>query len=158
VKCAVVTVGALNGGKAGNVIPQSAELVGTARTFDPALRDLIETRVTAIAEKVAEAYGAKATVAYRRMYPHTMNHVQETLFAVKAARAVVREANVNAELEPLMGSEDFAFMLEERPGNIMLIGNGDTAGVHDPRYDFNDAAIPCGIAYFRSLIESGMPL
>jgi metal-dependent amidase/aminoacylase/carboxypeptidase family protein len=98
------------------------------------------------------------TVAYRRMYPHTMNHVQETLFAVKAARAVVREANVNAELEPLMGSEDFAFMLEERPGNIMLIGNGDTAGVHDPRYDFNDAAIPCGIAYFRSLIESGMPL
>jgi len=87
-----------------------------------------------------------------------VNHVQETLVAVKAARAVVGEANVNAELEPLMGSEDFAFMLEERPGNIMLIGNGDTAGVHDPRYDFNDAAIPYGIAYFRSLIESGMPL
>jgi amidohydrolase len=157
-KCAVVTVGALNGGKAGNVIPQSAELVGTARTFEPELRDLIETRVIAIAEKVAEAYGAKATVAYRRMYPPTVNHVRETLFAVRAARAVVGEPNVNAELEPLMGSEDFAFMLEERPGNIMLIGNGDTAGVHDPRYDFNDAAIPYGIAYFRSLIESGMPM
>jgi amidohydrolase len=157
-KCAVVTVGALNGGKAGNVIPQSAELVGTTRTFDPAVQDLIETRVIAIAEKVAEAYGAKATVAYRRMYPPTVNHPRETLFAVSAAKALVGKTNVNAELEPLMGSEDFAFMLEERPGNIMLIGNGDTPSVHDPRYDFNDAAIPYGIAYFKALIENGMPL
>jgi hippurate hydrolase len=157
-KCAVVTVGALNGGKAGNVIPKSAELVGTTRTFDPALRDLIETRVTTIAEKVAEAYGAKATVAYRRMYPPTVNHVRETSFAIAAARAVAGEAQVDAEVEPLMGSEDFAFMLEECPGHIMLIGNGDTAGVHDPLYDFNDAAIPHGVAYFVELIESGMPL
>jgi amidohydrolase len=157
-KCAVVTVGTFNGGKAGNVIPQSAELGGTTRTFDPAVRDLIETRVVAIAEKVAEAYGAIATVAYRRMYPPTVNHVRETLFAVSVARALVGETNVKAELEPLMGSEDFAFMLEERPGNIMLIGNGDTPSAHDPRYDFNDAAIPYGIAYFKSLIESGMSL
>lgn len=157
-KCAVVTIGALNGGKAGNVIPQSAELVGTTRTFDPTLRDLIEGRVITIAEKVAEAYGAKATVAYRRMYPPTVNHPRETLFAVSTAKALVGDANVNSDLEPLMGSEDFAFMLEERPGNIMLIGNGNTASVHDPRYDFNDAAIPYGLAYFRSLIESGMPI
>jgi len=157
-KCAVVTVGTFNGGKAGNVIPQSAELGGTTRTFDPAVRDLIETRVVAIAEKVAEAYGAIATVANRRMYPPTVNHVRETLFAVSVARALVGETNVKAELEPLMGSEDFAFMLEERPGNIMLIGNGDTPSAHDPRYDFNDAAIPYGITYFKSLIESGMSL
>ena len=157
-KCAVVTVGALNGGKAGNIIPQSAELRGTTRTFDPSLRDLIEARVITIAEKVAEAYGAKASVAYKRMYPPTVNHVRETLFAVNVAKALVGETNVSAELAPLMGSEDFSFMLEERPGNIMLIGNGDTASVHDPRYDFNDAAIPYGIAYFKSLIESGMPL
>ncbi|MBW6421540.1 amidohydrolase [Rhizobium sp. XQZ8] len=157
-KSAVVSVGALNGGKAGNVIPQFAEMVGTTRTFDPKLQDLIEARVTTIAEKVAEAYGAKATVAYRRMYPPTVNHDRETQFAVEMARALVGEANVNAELEPLMGSEDFAFMLQERPGNIMLIGNGDTASVHDPRFDFNDDAIPYGIAYFRKLIESGMPL
>lgn len=157
-KCAVVTVGALNGGKAGNVIPQFADLTGTTRTFDPSLRDLIETRVITIAEKVAEAYEAKANVRYRRMYPPTVNHVRETLFAVNAARALVGDAHVNGELTPLMGSEDFAFMLEEVPGNIMLIGNGDTASVHDPRYDFNDAAIPYGVAYFRSLIEGGMPL
>jgi amidohydrolase len=157
-KCAVVTVGALNGGKAGNVIPQFADLTGTTRTFDPSLRDLIETRVITIAEKVAEAYEAKANIRYRRMYPPTVNRVRETLFAVGAARALVGDAHVNGELTPLMGSEDFAFMLEEVPGNIMLIGNGDTASVHDPRYDFNDAAIPYGIAYFRSLIEGGMPL
>jgi hippurate hydrolase len=157
-KCAVVTVGTLNGGTAGNIIPQSAELKGTTRTFDAAVQDLIEGRVTTIAHKVAAAYGAHATVAYRRMYPPTVNHVHETLFAVRVARALVGEAQVNSELEPIMGSEDFAFMLEVRPGNIMLIGNGDTAGVHDPRYDFNDAAIPYGIAYFRALIENGMPL
>jgi metal-dependent amidase/aminoacylase/carboxypeptidase family protein len=122
------------------------------------VQDLIETRVIAIAEKVAEAYGAKAVVAYRRMYPPTVNHAQETLFAVSAAKAVVGETNVNAELEPLMGSEDFAFMLEERPGNIILIGNGNTPSVHDPRYDFNDAAIPFGMAYFKALIERGMSL
>ncbi|WP_440411589.1 M20 aminoacylase family protein [Neorhizobium petrolearium] len=157
-KCAVVTVGALNGGKAGNVIPQFAELTGTTRTFDPSLRGLIETRVITIAEKVAEAYEAKASIRYRRMYPPTVNHVRETLFAINVATALVGEAHVDGELTPLMGSEDFAFMLEEAPGNIMLIGNGETASVHDPRYDFNDAAIPYGVAYFRSLIEDGMPL
>lgn len=157
-KCAVVTVGFLNGGKAGNVIPQWAEMGGTTRTFDPAVRDLVETRLCAIAEKVAEAYGATALVKYRRMYPPTVNHARETEFAVSVARALVGDANVNDRLEPLMGSEDFAFMLEERPGNIMLIGNGDTASVHDARYDFNDEAIPFGIAYFRNIVERGLPL
>ncbi|PND17964.1 amidohydrolase [Ensifer sp. MMN_5] len=157
-KCAVVTVGFLNGGKAGNVIPQWAEMGGTTRTFDPAVRDLVETRLCAIAEKVAEAYGATALVTYRRMYPPTVNHARETEFAVSVARTLVGDANVNDRLEPLMGSEDFAFMLEERPGNIMLIGNGDTASVHDARYDFNDEAIPFGIAYFRNIVERGLPL
>lgn len=157
-KCAVVTVGFLNGGKAGNVIPQWAEMGGTTRTFDPEVRDLVETRLCAIAEKVAEAYGATALVKYRRMYPPTVNHARETEFAVSVARTLVGDANVNDRLEPLMGSEDFAFMLEERPGNIMLIGNGDTASVHDARYDFNDEAIPFGIAYFRNIVERGLPL
>jgi hippurate hydrolase len=157
-QCAVVTVGFLNGGKAGNVIPQWAEMGGTTRTFDPAVRDLIETRVCAIAEKVAEVYGARASVAYRRICPPTVNHARETGFAVRVARELVGDANVNDSLEPLMGSEDFAFMLEERPGNIMLIGNGDTASVHDARYDFNDDAIPFGITYFKAIVERRLPL
>jgi len=157
-KSAVVTVGTLNGGTAGNVIPQTAEMGGTTRSFDPEVRDLLEQRVTAISEHVAQAYGAVATVRYRRMYPPTINHQRETAFAVRVARDLVGEENVNANLEPLMGSEDFAFMLEERPGNITLIGNGDTAGVHDPRYNFNDEAIPYGVSYFVALIERGMPL
>ena len=156
--CAVVTVGHLHGGTAGNIIPQIAEMGGTTRTFDPGTRDLIEERLVSISESIAEAYGAKATVKYKRLYPPVVNHVRETNFAVATARSIAGVGNVNAELEPLMGSEDFAFMLESRPGNIILIGNGDTAGVHDAKYDFNDAAIPYGVAYFRSLIERGMPL
>ncbi|WP_454848876.1 M20 aminoacylase family protein [Rhizobium binxianense] len=157
-QCAVVTVGWMAGGKAGNIIPQSAEMGGTTRTFDPDTRDLIEARVIAIAEKVAEAYGAKATVTYKRMFPPTVNHGSETAFAVGVARSLVGDANVNGDMEPLMGSEDFAFMLEARPGNIMLIGNGDSAGLHDAGFDFNDDAIPFGIAYFRRIVERRMPL
>jgi hippurate hydrolase len=154
-QCAVVTVGWMASGNAGNVIPQSAEMGGTVRTFDPAVRDLIETRVNAIAENVAQAYGATAAVTYRRMYPPVVNHDDQTSFAVSVARSLVGDGNVNGSMEPLMGSEDFAFMLEARPGNIMLIGNGDTAPVHDARFDFNDEAIPFGVAYLKGLVERG---
>lgn len=157
-QCAVVTVGWMAGGKAGNVIPQSAEMGGTTRTFDPATRDLIERRVTELASHVAEAYGAKATVTYKRMFPPTVNHPHQTAFAVSAAKAIVGQDSVNDAMEPLMGSEDFAFMLEARPGNIMLIGNGDGPSVHDSRYDFNDDAIPFGVEYFRAIVERGLPL
>ena len=155
---AVVTVGWLSGGKAGNVIPATAEMGGTARTFDPEVRDLIETRVAAIAQNVAAAYGATATVSYRRMFPPVVNHARETAFAVRVARALVGDGHVNDALVPVMGSEDFAFMLEARPGNIMQIGNGNSAGLHEAGYDFNDAAIPFGIAYFRALVEQALPL
>lgn len=157
-QCAVVTVGWISGGKAGNVIAQSAEMGGTTRTFDPATRDLIEKRITEIASHVAEAYGAKAMVTYKRMFPPTVNHSNETAFAVNVAKSLVGATNVNGTMEPLMGSEDFAFMLEARPGNIMLIGNGDGPSVHDAHFDFNDEAIPFGVAYFKALVEQGLPL
>jgi metal-dependent amidase/aminoacylase/carboxypeptidase family protein len=156
-KCGVVSVGALNGGKGGSVIPQTAEMVGTTRSFEPDVRDLLQRRVTEIAENVARAYGAIATVNYRRMYPPTVNHARETEFAVGVARSIVGDGNVDAQRKPLMGSEDFSFMLEQRPGNIMLIGNGNSAGVHHPAFDFDDAAIPFGVSYLVGLIESGMP-
>jgi hippurate hydrolase len=157
-QCAVVTVGWMAGGKAGNVISQTAEMGGTTRTFDPATRDLMEKRITDIATHVATAYGATATVTYKHMFPPVVNHGKQTAFAVDVARSLVGDENVNGTMEPLMGSEDFAFMLEARPGNIMLIGNGDGPSVHEAGYDFNDAAISYGIAYFKALVERGLPL
>ena len=156
-KAGVVTVGSFHGGSAGNIIPQRAEMVGTVRSFDPAIRDMLQGRVVAVAEGIAASYGATATVKYRRMFPPVVNHEHETELAVRVASVVVGPGNVQADKPPLMGSEDFAFMLERRPGNIMLIGNGATASLHEVAYDFNDDALPYGIRYWITLIEMLMP-
>lgn len=107
---------------------------------------------------VSSEQTSNATVTYKPMFPHLVNHGDQTAFAVSAARALVGVENVNDNMEPLMGSEDFAFMLEARPGNIMLIGNRDSAGLHDANFDFNDDAIPFDIAYFRKIVERRIPL
>lgn len=156
-KNGVVTVGSFKGGDAANVIPQTAELLGTVRSFEPAVRDLLQSRVTEVCERIAQAYGAVATVDYQRKYPPTVNHARESAFASSVARTVAGEGKVRVQT-PLMGAEDFSFMLEERPGCMMLIGNGDTAGCHHPAYDFNDAALPHGISYWVRLAEMGMPV
>ncbi|HET6926891.1 MAG TPA: M20 aminoacylase family protein [Hyphomicrobiaceae bacterium] len=156
-KAGVVTVGAIQGGTAANVIPQTAELRGTVRSLTPDVRDLLERRVGEVAHGIAAAYGAMARVAYSRNYPITVNHVRETEFAVKIASEVAGAAKVAADTPPLMAGEDFAFMLEARPGNMIFIGNGDTAACHHPAYDFNDAAIPHGVSYWVRLVELGMP-
>ena len=109
------------------------------------------------AEGIAASYGAKATVSYRRLYPPVVNHAKETDFAAKVARSVAGDAHVNADAKPLMGSEDFSFMLNERPGNMIMIGNGDTTNCHHPAYNFDDATIPAGVSYWARLIEMGMP-
>jgi hippurate hydrolase len=157
-KNAVVSVGAIHGGNAGNVIPQTVEMVGTTRCFDPEVRTLLERRVTEIAKHTARVYGAVASVKYRRVYPPTINHRRETEFAVRVAGSIVGPEKVEPNRRPLMGSEDFSFMLEERPGNIMLIGNGSSENLHHPKFDFSDAALPYGIAYFAQLVEVGMPV
>jgi hippurate hydrolase len=156
-KSGVVTVGTFRGGMASNVIPQKAELIGTVRTLEPQVRDLLQKRVTETAQGIAAAYGATATVDYQRNYPVTVNHAKETDFAVAVARAVAGADKVEADIAPIMGGEDFSFMLEERPGNMIWIGNGDTAACHHPAYDFNDAAIPHGVTYWSRLVETGMP-
>jgi hippurate hydrolase len=157
-KNAVVSVGAIHGGNSGNIIPQTVEMAGTTRSFDPEVRHLLERPVTEIVEHTAKVYGAVASVKYRRVYPPTINHKRETEFAINAAGSIVGPENVEPNRRPLMGSEDFSFMLEERPGNTMLIGNGPSANVHHPKFDFNDAALPYGIAYFAQLVEVGMPI
>ncbi|MEQ1649671.1 MAG: M20 aminoacylase family protein [Hyphomicrobiaceae bacterium] len=156
-KSGVVTVGAFNGGHAHNVIPQTVKMLGTVRTLVPEARDLLEKRVVETAQGIASAYGAVAKVDYQRNYPVTVNHPKETDFAVKVAREVAGADKVEPNVTPIMGGEDFSFMLEARPGNMIWIGNGDTAACHHPAYDFNDAAIPHGVTYWVRLIETGMP-
>jgi hippurate hydrolase len=151
----VVSVCAVRAGEAFNVIPQTATLMGTVRTLTKEVRDLAETRVTAIARTVAEAFGATAMVAYNRGYPVTWNHPEQTEFMARVAAEV--GTAVDTSVPPLMGAEDFSFMLEERPGAYIFMGNGDTAGVHHPAYDFNDEAAPYGVSLWARIIETAMP-
>jgi hippurate hydrolase len=153
----VVSVCTVRAGDAFNVIPQTAMLLGTVRTLSPEVRDLAETRIRAIVENVCAAFGAKAEVEYDRGYPVTMNDPDKTDFMANVARAVSGENAVDTTVPPLMGAEDFSYMLEQRPGAYIFLGNGDTAGVHHPAYDFNDEASPYGVSLWAKIIETGMP-
>ena len=153
----VISICMFHSGEALNVIPQTAELKGTARSLTGEVRDLIERRTIEVAEGTARLHGAVARVRYERKYPVTVNHRQQTEFAAGVAGEVAGRDKVDTDIQPLMGGEDFSFMLEARPGAFILLGNGDTAGVHHPKYDFNDAAIPAGISYWARLIETAMP-
>lgn len=144
-------------GDAGNVIPATAELTGTARSLLPEVRDLLEERFVTICEGTARLFGASAKATYRRDYPITVNHARQTAFAASVAGQVVGTENVDGDLAPVMGGEDFSFMLEARPGAFIFIGNGDTANVHNPAYNFNDDAIPVGVSYWARLAETAMP-
>jgi hippurate hydrolase len=153
----VVSVCTVKAGEAFNVIPQTAMLLGTVRTLSPEVRDLAETRIRAIVENVCAAFGAKAEVDYDRGYPVTMNDPDKTEFMASVARAVAGENAVDTTVPPLMGAEDFSYMLEQRPGAYIFLGNGDTAGVHHPAYDFNDEASPYGVSLWAKIVETGMP-
>lgn len=153
----VVSVCTVKAGEAFNVIPQTAMLLGTVRTLSPEVRDLAETRIRAIVENVCAAFGAKAEVDYDRGYPVTMNDPDRTEFMANVARAVAGENAVDTTVPPLMGAEDFSYMLEQRPGAYIFLGNGDTAGVHHPAYDFNDEASPYGVSLWAKIVETGMP-
>ncbi|WP_238367419.1 M20 aminoacylase family protein [Mesobacterium pallidum] len=137
-----------------NVIPQSVTLKGTTRTMSPEMRDLAEERLGALVKTIAAAYGATGTLDYTRNYPAMVNHEEQTLFAADVARKVSGDC---ADAPLVMGGEDFAFMLEERPGAYILVGNGDTAMVHHPEYNFNDEAIPAGCSWWAEIVEQRMP-
>ena len=153
----VISICMLHAGEAENVIPETAVLRGTARSLTPQVRDLIQRRVAEVAKATARLHQAKAKVTYRRGYPVTRNHGRQTQFAASIAALVAGWDKVDTNVAPVMGGEDFAFMLEARPGAFIFIGNGDTAGVHSPKYDFNDQAIPAGMSYWARLAESRMP-
>jgi amidohydrolase len=151
---AVISICEFHAGNARNVIPQTAELFGTARTLTPEVRDLIEQRVREVVNGVALLSGAKITLDYERSYPVLVNHAAETGIAARVAADVAGEVNVSGEIPPVMGAEDFAYMLEARPGAFIFIGNGDSAGLHHPAYNFNDDAIIYGSSYWIKLVET----
>ncbi len=137
-----------------NVIPQTVKLTGTVRTMSNEMRDLAEKRVTEICEGIATTFGGVARVDYFRNYPVMVNHDAQTEFASDVARSVAGDCE---EAPLVMGGEDFAFMLEERPGAYILVGNGDTAMVHHPKYNFDDDVIPAGCSWYAEVVEQRMP-
>ncbi len=156
IESAVISIPVFQAGHADNVIPQTAHLRGTARTFSPQVRDQLEKRIAEVVEHTAKAHGAKATVTYKRDYPVVVNTPKEAEFAGKIAGEIVSESHVKQAV-PVMGAEDFAFMLEKRPGAFIFMGNGNSANLHHPAYDFNDKAIPFGTSYWVRLVENAMP-
>ena len=154
---AVVSVTQFHGGEIDNIIPAEVELRGGVRTFRPEVQERVERRMREIAEGTAAAHGATAELGYARNYPATVNTEAETAIAVRAAADVVGADKVDADAAPCMGSEDFAFMLQERPGCYLFIGNGGAAGgclLHNPHYDFNDDILPLGASYWVQLVEN----
>ncbi|GGE29580.1 amidohydrolase [Agaricicola taiwanensis] len=153
----VISITTFNAGRADNIIPESAVLGGTARSLNPDVRDLLERRFKEIVESVATTYGAKATATYSRDYPVTINHADQTRFAVTVAAEVVGADRVETDVAPTMGGEDFAFMLEKRPGAFIFAGNGASANLHHPKYNFDDNVIPYGASYWVRLVEKALP-
>jgi hippurate hydrolase len=149
---AVISICEFHAGNARNVIPQIAELKGTVRTLTPEVRDLVEKRVREVVAGVAQQTGARIDLVYERGYPVTVNHPEQTDIATRIASDVAGAANVHA-VPPMMGAEDFAYMLEARPGAFIFVGNGDSAGLHHPAYNFNDEAIVYGTSYWVKLVE-----
>lgn len=140
-----------------NVIPETVKLKGTVRTFTTEMQDLVEKRMGEIVENVAKGMGAEAKLTYIRNYPATVNEAANTDKAAAVASAIVGEGKVITDIAPTMGAEDFSFMLNARPGAFIFVGNGDTASVHHPEYDFNDEVIPIGCSYWAKLAETLMP-
>ena len=151
---AVVSITKVEAGTAANVIPRTATLTGTCRSFRAETRDRLEAGIQRIAVGVAEALGATARVTYSRGYPPTVNHPDQTAFAREVAAGMLGEDAVVVDPEPSMGGEDFAFMLEQVPGTYVWLGTGGEFDLHHPRYDFNDAALPLGASYWVELVES----
>ncbi|WP_313561292.1 M20 aminoacylase family protein [Diaphorobacter nitroreducens] len=160
---AVISLCAVQAGDLGafSVLPGTATLVGTVRTFDPAVQEMVERRIKELCNAIALGFGATATVRYERIYPATINTESDARFAGDVAASLVGEENVDRDLEPSMGAEDFSFMLQARPGAYLRLGQGMGAGnstLHSSRYDFNDDVLPLGAALHAGLVEQAMPL
>ena len=159
---AVLSVTKFHSGSAWNIIPNEAVLGGTVRAFDTRVQDLVERRIRELCEGTAASHGAQISVRYERRYPPTVNHPEQAALCARVAESLVGAQNVNRNPKPAMGSEDFAWMLLARPGCYVWIGNGTGSQggcmVHNPGYDFNDAILPTGAAYWVRLAETALPV
>ncbi|MFD1198077.1 M20 aminoacylase family protein [Brucella gallinifaecis] len=155
---AVISITTIHGGDAFNVIPQSIKLSGTVRTLREEVRNHIEEKLSRAVQGIGDAFGAKATIDYQRNYPVTVNHEHETELAALAAEAVSGAERVTRDMPATLGGEDFAFMLNEVPGAMINIGNGPSANLHHPKYDFNDDVIVWGCSYWTTLVRQRLPL
>lgn len=155
---AVISITTIHGGDAFNVIPQAIKLTGTVRTLREEVRNHIEERLSRAVQGIADAFGAKATLDYQRNYPVTVNHENETELAALAAEAVAGSERVTRDMPATLGGEDFAFMLNEVPGAMINIGNGASANLHHPKYDFNDDVIAWGCSYWTTLVKQRLPV
>jgi hippurate hydrolase len=151
---AVVTVGSIHGGDAANVIPDSVELKLTSRSFRPEVRERLQQRIQNLAHSIAESFGATAQVELRRGFPSVINHKAETDFAREVARDLLGEEGIIPDFVPRTASEDFSFMLQERPGAFLFVGTGEGEPLHSPRYRFNDDVIAPAAALWARLAES----
>lgn len=160
-RAAVLSITVFDAGTVVNVIPGRASIKGSIRTLDEETRGLVSRRVEEICHATAAAHGARVSVAIARGYPPVVNHAKETARAVRAAARTVGDANVDRDMTPLMGSEDFSYMLQARPGAFIMLGQGDETCVHalhHPEYDFNDKVLPIGASYWVHLVEQELPL
>ncbi len=153
----VVSVTQIHTGTADNIIPDDAYICGTVRTFDKDVQDMVEQRLDALVSGHAAAYDVEARLVYDRGYPATVNHEGPTAFAANVARQVVGETRVDADRGREMGAEDFAYMLESRPGAYLFLGQGEGAGLHHSAYNFNDDVAPVGASFFARLVETAQP-
>jgi hippurate hydrolase len=159
-EAAVVSVTQFHGGETWNIIPNSVVLRGTTRSFKPEIQTMIEERMKAICAGIAAASGCSVDVRYERRYPPTVNSPAEARFAADVMAEIVGDSNVHRQVIPTMGGEDFAFMLQARPGAYGWIGNGPAEGgclLHNPNYDFNDSILPIGASYWARLVETYLP-
>jgi hippurate hydrolase len=154
---AVLSITRVHAGEAYNVVPETGSLGGTVRAMKPEIMALVERNMGRLANTIAAGFGASATLSFRTIATPVVNNREEAIAYGEAAVALVGEENVDRDAPPVMGSEDFAYMMERVTGAHISIGNGDTAGVHNHRYDFNDEAIPYGVALYVAIVEKKLP-
>lgn len=154
----VISVTQIHTGSTDNVIPDTAYINGTVRSFEPQVQAMVMKRMEEIVAGQAASYGVEAQLVYEIGYPATVNHAAQAGFAVEVAKEIAGDSNVEPDGSPLMGGEDFSFMLQERPGAYLFLGQGDSAGLHHPKYDFNDEIAPVGASFFARLVERAQPL
>ena len=154
----VISVTQIHAGTASNIIPETAWFCATIRCFDPDVRQLLKRRVEEIVAGQAASYGVRADLNYEWGYPATVNHPDQANFAASVARDIAGDAAVDANSPKEMGSEDFSYMLESRPGAYLFLGTGPGAGLHHPAFDFNDDAAPIGASFFARLVETAQPI